>query len=158
MNTCTKCNNQLPQGGKFCRKCGTATNQAKPLQVIALQKKFWLVACLKDLLLPGNGFLYTERMVEGALIGLATIPLTIWAILQYIQLWLADVLANLRLLGSGYPADFSTSDNFKMWLIWLSIVWLVIRWGLLVKFVSDHNRKISQVADISQLAAFVNGK
>ncbi len=131
----------------------------QPLRVIAMQKKFTLVACLKDLLLPGNGFIYTEKMLEGDLVGLITIPLTIWSIIHYVQLWLSDVLSNLRFLGAyGYSPDYSISNGFLMPFLIISIIWLGIRFLWLWSSIQEHNRQIAKLADVNQMVAFVDGK
>lgn len=124
-----------------------------------MQKKFALVACLKDLLLPGHGFIYTESMVEGAVVGLITIPLTVWAVLNYMQLYFTDLLNNLRNMGSSYStADYAVSDNFKAWLIGITVAWFIIRCIWLYSCVKDHNKKITSLADVNQLITFVDGK
>jgi zinc-ribbon domain len=136
----------------------TQEEEPQPLRVIAMQKKFALVACLKDLILPGNGFIYSERMSEGALIGLVTIPLTVWGVLNYLQLWFTDLLGNLRTLGTGVAPDFTASDSFKTWLIGLSLAWFIIRCFWLYYRVQEHNKQITKLADVNQLVAFVDGK
>ncbi len=121
---CPRCGAAFVTGSKACVNCGlpvavqeqTSFSQTQPrsfaqqpvkeraverekqldapLRVIAMEKKYTLVACLKDLLLPGHGFLYTEKMTEGAIVGLVTIPLTVWGVIYYMQLWFTDLLTN----------------------------------------------------------------
>ena len=185
---CPRCGSQLLAGAAACRVCGLPTQQlqepmifpqeqptqpqvriqkqtapqppdAQPLRVIAMEKKYTLVACLKDLLLPGHGFLYAEVMSEGALVGLITIPLTVWGVINYMQLWITDLLTNLRSMGSyGYAPSFSASDNFKTWFIILSLIWLFARFIWLKECVARHNEKIMKEADVNQLAMLVKEK
>jgi zinc-ribbon domain len=133
--------------------------EPQPLRVIAMQKKFALVACMKDLILPGNGFIYTEKMVEGGLVGLITIPLTVWAFIYYVQLWMSDVLTNLKNIGGyGYSPDFSTSNGFLTAFLTVSIIWFGIRCLWLWYKVNEHNKQIENLADMSQIVTFVDGK
>ncbi|MCG7840960.1 MAG: hypothetical protein MIO87_03505 [Methanomassiliicoccales archaeon] len=95
MSYCSKCGNQIREGGSFCDRCGAPSaagyaglhqESANPYDhsvtyTWAVDRKEPIIAVILSLLLPGLGQIYVGRVMRGiiiiilmSLVGLAIVP------------------------------------------------------------------------------------
>ena len=131
-------------------KSAPKPKRPRMMRMLSYSEKSFMLAWFLDFIIPGTGYMYMEDVETvnwGVIIALLTISITFLAIFYYFHLLVGDYVTWFQVGQSYYRSgqqipdvDFTDSDTWKNWLIWLTIIWYAVRCFWLYGLVKSHNQ------------------